>query len=213
VAGATGLVGQAVIAGLLTDRRYQAVHCLGRRPLGLKHPKLVNHVVDFSTTIELPGVDHVDDVIIALGTTIKVAGSQQAFRAVDFEAVLAVARMGIAAGATKLGVISAMGANADSGVFYNRIKGEMEDAVGKLGYQALVIARPSMLAGDREKLAQAPRLAEQLGLMVMTFFKPLIPANYQAIDATKVAQALIEAICQTDKGTRILLSGEMQLAT
>jgi uncharacterized protein YbjT (DUF2867 family) len=213
VAGATGLVGQAVIAALLTDKRYQAVHCVGRRLLSLKHPKLISHVVDFTTAADLPGVEHVDDVYIALGTTIKVAGSQQAFRAIDFEAVLAVARMGKAAGATKLGVVSAMGASAESGVFYNRVKGEMEDAVGKLGYQALVIARPSMLAGDRGKLAQAPRLAEQLGLMVMTLFKPLIPANYQAIDATKVARALTDSIRQADKGTRILLSGEMQLAT
>ena len=210
VAGATGLVGREVLAALLTDKRYTAVHCVGRRPLTVKHPKLFSHVVDFATLSTLPGIDHVDDVYIALGTTIKVAGSQQAFRAVDFDAVVAVAGAAKAVGATKLGVISAMGANAGSGVFYNRVKGEMEDALIQLGYKALVIARPSMLAGDREALAQAARPAEKLGLLAMTLFKPLIPANYRAIAATQVVHALLSAVHSTDKGTRVLLSGEMQ---
>lgn len=210
VAGATGLVGREVLAALLTDKRYAAVHCVGRRPLTVKNQKLFSHVVDFATLSALPGIDHVDDVYIALGTTIKVAGSQQAFRAVDFDAVVAVARAAKAVGATKLGVISAMGANAGSGVFYNRVKGEMEDALIQLGYKALIIARPSMLAGDREALTQAARPAEKLGLLAMTLFKPLIPANYRAIAATQVAHALLSAMHSTDKGTRVLLSGEMQ---
>ena len=210
VAGATGLVGREVLAALLTDKRYTAVHCVGRRPLTVKHRKLFSHVVDFATLDTLPGIDHVDDVYIALGTTIKVAGSQQAFRAVDFDAVLAVARTAKAAGATKLGAISAMGASAGSGVFYNRVKGEMEEALSQLGYKALVIARPSMLAGDRDALAQAARPAEKLGLLAMTLLKPLIPANYQAITATQVARALVSAVQSADKGTRVLLSGEMQ---
>lgn len=183
---------------------------MGRRPLTLKHPKLFSHVVDFTTLSALPGIDHVDDVYIALGTTIRVAGSQQAFRAVDFDAVVAVARAAKSAGATKLGVISAMGANVGSGVFYNRVKGAMEDALIQLGYKALVIARPSMLAGDRDALAQAARPAEKLGLLAMSLFKPLIPANYRTISATQVAHALLSAVQNTDKGTRVLLSGEMQ---
>ena len=210
MAGATGLVGQAVLEALLTDKRYSAVHCVGRRPLTVKHPKLFSHVVDFSTLGALRGIDHIDDVIIALGTTLKVAGSQQAFRAVDFEAVVAVARAAKTAGATKLGVISAMGADSRAGVFYNRVKGEMEDALAQLGYKSLVIARPSMLAGDRDALAQAARPAEKLGLAAMTLFKPLIPANYRAISATQVAHGLLKALRSTDKGTRVLLSGEMQ---
>jgi len=211
VAGATGLVGQAVLAALLTDKRYAAVHCVGRRPLTVKNKKLFSHVVDFATLTKLPGIRHVDDVFIALGTTIKVAGSQAAFRAVDFDAVVAVARAAKAAGAIKLGVISAMGANAGSAVFYNRVKGEMENALAALGYQTLVMARPSMLAGDREALAQAPRPLEKLGLFaMMSLFKPLIPANYQAISATQVAHALLSTVQGSRQGTRVLLSGEMQ---
>ena len=103
-----------------------------------------------------------------------------------------------------------MGASAGSAVFYSRVKGEMEDALAQLGYQALVIARPSMLAGERDALAQAARAAEKLGLLAMRLFQPLIPANYRAIAATQVARALLHAVQDTDQGTRVLLSGEMQ---
>ena len=210
MAGATGLVGRAVLAALLTDKRYTAVHCVGRRPLTVQHPKLLSHVVDFTALAALPAVAHVDDVFIALGTTLKVAGSQAAFRAVDFDAVMAVARAAKAAGATKLGVVSALGADPGSGIFYSRVKGEMEDALAQLNYQALVIARPSMLAGERKALGQAERPAEKLGLLAMRLLKPLIPANYRAIAATQVAYALLNAVQHTDQGTRVLLSGEMQ---
>ncbi|WP_366143498.1 nucleoside-diphosphate sugar epimerase [Rhodoferax sp.] len=184
---------------------------MGRRPVTISHPKLFSHVLDLQNLSGLPGIDHVDDVFIALGTTIKVAGSQAAFRAVDFAAVLALARAGKAAGASKLGVVSAMGANAASAVFYNRVKGEMEQALAQLGYRALVIARPSMLAGDRDALDQAPRPAEKLGQLAMALFKPLIPANYRTIAATRVAQALLAAVRSTEQGTCVLLSGEMQM--
>lgn len=211
MAGATGLVGREILAALLTDKRYAAVHCVGRRPLAISHPKLFGHVVDFENLTTLPGIHHVDDVFIALGTTIKVTGSQTAFRAVDFAAVVALARVAKAAGAVKLGVISAMGASTASAIFYNRVKGEMEEALASLGYRVLVLARPSMLAGERETLTQAPRPAERLGLLAMALFKPLIPANYRAIAATQVAQALLNTLYRTEQGTRVLLSGEMQL--
>ena len=103
-----------------------------------------------------------------------------------------------------------MGANAASKIFYNRVKGEMEEALGQLGYSALVIARPSLLTGDRSALAQAARPAEKLGMLAMRLFRPLIPANYQAIEAGSVAKALIRAVQDQPFGTRVLLSGEMQ---
>jgi len=210
LAGATGLVGQAVLAGLLTDKRYAAVHCVGRTALTLKHPKLFSHVVDFATLSALPDIDHVDDVFIALGTTLKVAGSQAAFRALDFDAIVALALVGKGLGATKLAVVSALGADPSSRVFYNRVKGEMEQAVSQLGYPVLVIARPSLLSGDRDALAQAARPAEKLGLFAMKLLKPLIPANYRPVAATQVAHALLGAVHDTERGTRVLSSGEMQ---
>jgi uncharacterized protein YbjT (DUF2867 family) len=111
VAGATGLVGREILAALLADKTYSAVHCVGRRALAQQHPKLTCHVVDFAA---LPTLPPVDDCFIALGTTIKVAGSQDAFRALDLKAVEALALAVRASGATKLGVVSAMGANSQS---------------------------------------------------------------------------------------------------
>jgi len=147
-----------------------------------------------------------------LGTTIKMAGSQEAFRAVDFDAVLAVARLGFEQGATKLGVISAMGANSRSGVFYSRVKGEMEEAIAKLGYHSVSIARPSLLAGDRQALAQRIRTGETLGLVAMQWLRPLIPKNYQAVQAADVAAGLYRQVQRGDLGTSILLSAQLQSA-
>jgi hypothetical protein len=161
-------VGREILRALLADKAYSAVHCVGRRALAQRHPKLHSHVVDFAA---LPRLPKVDDVFIALGTTIKVAGSQQAFRAIDFDAVVAVASAARSSGATHLGVVSAMGASARSAVFYNRVKGEMEQAVSALGYDSVVIARPSMLAGDRESLDQPIRSGERIGLAVMALFR------------------------------------------
>lgn len=207
MAGATGLVGREILAALLADKTYSSVHSVGRRALALKHPKLTQHVVDFAA---LPTLPKVDDCFIALGTTIKVAGSQAAFRAIDLEAVKAVAVAAHAQGATKLGVVSAMGANPQSPIFYNRVKGEMEAALAQLGFSSLVIARPSMLDGNRNGLAQPARLGEKWGLMTMKLLKPLIPANYRAIPAEQVAHALLKAVHNADKGTRVLLSGQLQ---
>ena len=207
VAGATGLVGREILAALLADKNYTAVHCVGRRALALKHPKLTSHVVDFATLTSLPKAD---DCYIALGTTIKVAGSKEAFRAIDLKAVEAVALAAKASGATKLGVISAMGANSHSSVFYNRIKGEMELSVARMGFKNLVIARPSLIDGDREALHQPGRAGESLGLMLARGLSPLLPANYRAIKATDIAHALIRQVKAGTPGVVTLMSGEMQ---
>ncbi|WBY02620.1 NAD(P)H-binding protein [Ramlibacter tataouinensis] len=209
VAGASGLVGREILAGLLADRSLAKVHTLGRRELPATHPKLEQHVVDFAT---LPALPPVDEVYLALGTTIKVAGSQQAFRAVDHDANLAVARAARKAGATRLALVSAMGADARSSIFYNRVKGELEAALAGLGYEALVIARPSMLAGDRQSLGQPVRSGEVLALRVSTALRPLIPANFRSIRAADVAAALLQALPRA-RGTTVLPSGAMQGAS
>lgn len=206
VAGASGLVGREILQGLLADDSVAAIHTLGRRNLPLQHPKLTQHQVDFKA---LPVLPRLDEAFVALGTTIKVAGSQEAFRAVDFEAVVAVAKAAKAAGATRLGVVSAMGANSRSRLFYNRVKGDTEAALSALGFETLVIARPSFLAGDRESLGQPVRSGEGLALNVSRWLAPLIPDNYRSIDARCVARALLQTVPVT-QGRRVLLSGEMQ---
>ena len=207
VAGATGLVGRAVLAALSADKRYRSIHLVGRRAPALSDDRAHFHLVDFA---QLPALPPVDDIYIALGTTIKVAGSQAAFRALDHDAVVALARQARLAGARRLALVSAMGAQTHSRVFYNRVKGETEDALRALGFPTLVIARPSMLAGDRASLAQPARLGERVGLFWMDLLKPLIPANYQAIAAPDVARAMVQAMTDGSIGTRMLLSGQMQ---
>jgi len=179
---------------------------LVRRPLALRHPKLIPYVVDFAEVLAVPAAD---EVYLALGTTIKVAGSQAAFRAIDFDANLAVARAALAEGARRLGLVSAMGANARSPLFYNRVKGELEEALAGLPFDGLVIARPSFLAGDREALGQPVRGGEKLALRVSTLLRPLIPANLRSIAAVDVAHALLARVPQA-RGREVLLSGQMQ---
>jgi uncharacterized protein YbjT (DUF2867 family) len=152
----------------------------------------------------------VDECFITLGTTIKVAGSQAAFKAIDLDAVVAVAVAAKSAGAEKFGVVSAMGADAKSSVFYSRIKGEMELALTGLGLNSLVIARPSLLDGDRGALGQPERGSEGIGLWLARRLRPLLPVNYRTILSKDVAHALIQAVQAAKPGIMTLMSGEMQ---
>ena len=206
LAGATGLVGREILGGLVADASVSAIHVLGRRALDAGNAKVTSHVVDFRA---LPALPRLDEVYLALGTTIKVAGSREAFRAVDYEANLAAAEAALAAGAKRAGLVSAMGASADSGVFYSRVKGELEDALAALSFEGLVIARPSILAGDRESLGQPARRGEGIGLALSRVLGPLIPRNYRAIAAADVARALLRSV-PAARGRQVLLSGAMQ---
>ena len=123
--------------------------------------------------------------------------------------MLAVARAAKAAGAARLGVVSAMGADPASRIFYNRVKGETEQALRALGFETLVIARPSLLAGDREALGQPLRGGEKLALRVSSWLAPLIPDNYRSIAAADVARALLRGV-REGAGTRVMLSGAMR---
>ena len=204
LAGATGLVGREILRGLVTDSSVAAIHVLGRRAAEAM-PKVTSHVVTFRS---LPSLPQVDEVYLALGTTIKVAGSQEAFRAVDFDANLAVARAALSAGARRAGLVSAMGASPKSRLFYSRVKGELEDALAALAFEGLVIARPSMLAGDRAGLGQPRRPGEGYALALSRLLGPLIPRNYRSVAAADVARSLLTRV-PAARGLKIVLSGEM----
>lgn len=206
LAGATGLVGQEILKSLLADPTVTAVHSLGRRKPEMQHPKLSAHVVDFAA---LPPLPPADEVYLALGTTIKVAGSQAAFRSLDYDANLAVAKAALAAGVKKLGLVSAMGADSRSRIFYNRVKGELEDALARMPFEGTVIARPSLLVGNREVLGQKKRPGEALGLAIAKVLGFLIPSNLKPIQASAVAQALLAAVPSATART-VLPSGAMQ---
>lgn len=211
LAGATGLVGRELLDRLLADADTHAVHLLLRRaaPALPVHPKLQTHLVDFD---RLPALPPADEVFIALGTTIKQAGSQEAFRRVDFDAVVNTARAGRAAGATRLGIVSALGANAQSSVFYNRVKGEMQQAVSTLGYGSVVFAQPSLLLGDRARLGQPVRPLEAWAMRWSTPVMAVLPRGVRPIAAADVAAALLQAVRSAGPGVQLLASGAMQRA-
>ena len=219
VAGATGLVGQALLMRLLRAPQVRQLTGLVRNAKsGLALPKGCQpQVVDFAT-LGQPGAARLpatalpptDWAFCCLGTTIKVAGSQAAFRAVDFDAVLAFARAAQAAGASRLGVVSALGADVKSTVFYNRVKGEMEQALVGLGLPHLVIARPSLLLGERSALGQPGRPGERLAQVLMPAVGWLIPRKLRPIRADAVAAALLAALADAQPGTTLLESDALQ---
>lgn len=210
LAGATGLVGRALLPMLLAGKQYRQVHVLLRRELpDIKaNAKLKIHRVEFA---RLPAAfPTVDDVYIALGTTIKVAGSEAAFRQVDLDFVLNTARAARAAGATRLAVVSALGADPASRVFYNRVKGEMQAAVTQLGYTSVVVAQPSLLVGDRAALGQPSRLGEVWAARLLGLLGRVVPKGVRPIAAHTVAAALLAAILDAQPGIRVLKSADMQ---
>ena len=210
LAGATGLIGRALLARLLDAPDYSRITALVRRPPTdlAAHPKLDLRIVDFANLPQpFPAVD---DVYVALGTTIKTAGSQEAFRQVDFDCVVGVARAARSAGATRLAVVSALGANPHSHVFYNRVKGEMQQAIADLGYESLVIAQPSLLVGDRAALGQPVRNAEVLVARLLRPVMGFVPKGVRPIAAGDVGSAMLRATLAGQAGTRILGSGLMQ---
>lgn len=210
LAGATGLVGRALLSLLLASERYGRVHVLLRRaaPDIEAGTKLKVHHVDFA---KLPAAfPMVDDVFIALGTTIASAGSEAAFRQVDFGFVVDTARAARAAGATRLAVVSALGADANSRVFYNRVKGDMEAAIAQLGYDSVVIAQPSLLLGDRVALGQEVRVRERWATRLLGPVSWMAPRAVRPIRARAVASALLTATLAAKRGIRVLKSGDMQ---
>jgi len=209
--GATGLIGRALLPLLLESSRYAKVHVLLRRavPDLPKHRRLVAQQIDFNALpANLPATD---DVYIALGTTIKVAGSQAAFRQVDFDHVVNTARAARAAGAKRLAVVSALGADPNSAVFYNRVKGEMQAAVAQLGFESVVIAQPSLLVGDRALLGQPARAGEVWATRLLRPVMGLVPASVRPIEAGVVAKALLSATADAVPGVRMLSSAQMQV--
>jgi uncharacterized protein YbjT (DUF2867 family) len=193
VAGATGLVGGHLVAMLNTAADYAQVTALTRRPLPPVSPKVSSRTVDFDrperALADVSGTGALPlDVFCALGTTIKTAGSQDAFRRVDFDYVLNLARWSLSARARRFIVVSALAANAGSAAFYNRVKGEMEDAVRALALPVVVL-RPSLLAGHRDEF----RAGERLALALTAPLRPLIPASVRPVQAADVAATMLQA--------------------
>ena len=208
IAGATGLTGSELVKILLEDPDYDRICVLVRRPLDIEHPKLEQVRVDFNKLDDYTKYFEVDEVFCCLGTTIKKAGSQKAFRRVDYEFPTTLGALAKSAGVQKFLVISAMGADARSNIFYNRVKGQMEDRLKGLDLPALHIFRPSLLLGDRQEF----RLGEKAASLLAPVFSPLLRGSmkkYKPIQAEQVARAMCAAAQTEDNGVAIHLSDEI----
>lgn len=198
LAGATGLVGSALLRQLLADPAGPEVVVLGRRAPTLTVPHLHFVPTDFATLAAQAPIE-AEAAYCALGTTIRKAGSRAAFAAVDLDAVTAFAAYARRCGAKRFMLVSALGADPGSSVFYSRIKGGAERAVAALGFEALHIAQPSFLLGDRAE----PRPAEWLGKQLFRLLRPLLlgPLRpWRAVEADEVAACLIAAAASDAKG-------------
>ncbi len=208
VVGATGLVGQQALRLLVADPAVAEIRALVRRPctprqlLGgdaehtVGFDKMRVYVTDFERLAERSSWLDVDTVFCALGTTIRQAGSRAAFRRVDLDYPLQIAQMAKAQGARRFLLVSAVGASARSRVFYNRVKGELEDAIRGLGFEHVSVAQPSLLAGERAEVRLGERLALKLGF--------LMPQPYKPVGVAQVAAGLLQSGRQGRIGWHVL---------
>ena len=186
MAGATGLVGGELLSRLLEDPSFDRVIAVGRRNVEKQHPKLVSAIVDFADEASFAALEAPTIAFCTLGTTIKKAGSQPAFFAIDHDAVLTYARAAKAKGATSFVQVSSVGADAKARTFYLKVKGQTEEDVGKLGFESFVTLRPSFLDGDRGE----HRPLERIGLGVARALGGAL-GKYRVIHASTVAKAMI----------------------
>jgi uncharacterized protein YbjT (DUF2867 family) len=200
--GATGLVGSFLLERLLASPRYARVVVWARREIGKAHPKLKLEIVDFERLAQRRL--EAEDVFCCLGSTIRQAGSQEAFHHVDFDYPVVLALAAARAGAKRFLVVSALGANPRSRVFYNRVKGEMEEVVRVAGVPKAYIFRPSLLSGPRKE----ERMGERIGLLVGALLGPLL-GKYRPIHADQVAAAMVRA-AELDLPSGVIESAEMR---
>lgn len=194
IVGATGLVGNNLVRQLTDSALYGRVNVLTRRPLTWQHPSLQEINYDFDRPNSL--LVQADHIFCCLGTTIRQAGSRDAFRKVDYQYPMEIAQMGRTNGASLFAIVTSMGADANSTFFYNRVKGEVERDLATLDYPALLIFRPSLLLGQRRDF----RLGERVGEGFMRLLAPLIPAKYRAVEASKVAEAMLKYVEKGESG-------------
>jgi uncharacterized protein YbjT (DUF2867 family) len=189
VLGATGLVGNELVKILIQQNQYEKIHLMVRRPIENNNPSCEVHVVDYDQLHNYPELFQVSDIYCCLGTTIKKAKSKEAFRKVDYDYPIEAAKLASKCGVEKFLIITAMGANANSSIFYNQVKGQVEDALAKLPLSSVHIFRPSLLLGERKEFRLGEKIAEKASVLInVLMVGPLRP--YKAIEARTVAAAM-----------------------
>ena len=202
LAGASGLIGSHLLPLLLASERYSKVIVVGRRLLPVLHPKLVQVVTALDKLPEVRLQLIADDVYCCLGTTMRQAGSKEAFYQVDYLYVVTLAALAAGNFAAQFMVVSSLGADAGAAVYYSRVKGEMEAAVRQAPFRAIHIFRPSLLLGERA----APRLGERLAAAVLRLARPLLRGplhQYRPVAAAAVAAAMLHAAEEDGGGVRV----------
>lgn len=205
LAGATGLVGSHLLRLALDDARVAGVVAPVRRPLSLTHPKLSAPAIDFDAMPADAPWWSADALACALGTTMKLAGSREAFRRVDFDYPLAMARHAHAQGTPTCVLNSAMGADTGSRFFYNRVKGEVEQALAQVGFASLTLVRPGLIGGER----QQSRPGERFALHALGAFGPLLPRAWRINPAGHIAAAMLEAAIAAAPGRHVVESAAL----
>ncbi len=209
IAGSSGLVGSSLLRQLLENDNYEKILVLVRKPIGKSNPNLIQCQVDFDQLESFKTDVRIDDVFCSLGTTIKTAGSKDAFCKVDHDYVLNLGNWCAANGVQRFLVVSAMGADQGSWVFYNRVKGKMEKSVSRLNIAQIQVFRPSVLMGNRAEKRGGEKIAQAvMGGLGFLFAGPLL--KYKGIHADVVAGAMIKSAANDVKGFKIFDSGEMQ---
>jgi len=201
--GASGLIGSHCLRILLADDRFDKVIALVRRPLDITHPKLVTTIVDFDKLDNYASEIKADAVLSTLGTTLRKAGSSVKFTKVDYEYQLKVAEIARRNGATTFVLLSSAGANKRSMILYTKVKGEVEDAISKLGYEKVIILRPSILLGERAERRAGEAIGQWIAKELPFIFSgPL--SKYKGIPAGTVANAMINAVQKPYSGVGIV---------
>lgn len=205
ILGATGLVGRNALAQVLARQTVTQVIAPTRKPLP-KRDRLMNPMAPKSEQLiqEMPNWQP-NALICATGTTIKKAGSKEAFRLVDYDLPLAFAQQAYQQGAQNFALVSAIGASVDSSFFYPRVKGELERDIQKIGFRSFTIVRPAMIEGERDEL----RLAESIVLTLSRFLAPALPKGFRVNPAPKIAQVLVDAILTGEPGCHFRYSDSL----
>jgi len=206
--GATGLIGGYLLEELLNDPYFNTVRILIRRPVNITHPKLEKKIVDFNESDSvLVALSNSDVVFCAIGSTMKkVKGDKDAYRKIDYDIPVNLARFCKMTGCEKFILVSSAGANSKSMNFYQRLKGETDEAVKEAGPETVHIMRPSLLLGERKEF----RLGENIGKAFITTLSFLIPEKYKAIQGKDVAKVMIALAKKDEEGVFIHENSEIR---
>ncbi len=208
IIGATGFVGSYLVQEILNSPTFDSVTALVRKPTFTTHPKLKEIIFDFRDETAIESLEPVNHVFCCLGTTIKTAGSKEAFRFVDYELPLRFANWAESTHAESFSIVTAIGANSDSSIFYNQVKGNVEDEIKTLNIPTIQIFQPSLIMGPRKEF----RLGELIGKGIMVILNPLMIGpgkKYRGIHAQTIAKGMVHHLEKSNSGITIFESDKI----